>query len=432
MALCQLNVLGIFLLILVFTSCKETVTAPRANPKAKVIENISYKISKGEPFSNRESLDLYQPPSVRHKPPLLIFVHGGFWVLPDDELKIGPSLAHELVTEGVAIALVRYRLGPTHKHPVQAQDVAAAVAYLFREADRYGYDAKRVYLAGHSAGGHLVSLIALDESYLSHHGMAPNSIAGVIGISGLYDLTGRDDLSPQQRHVIEEVFGPDVSSIHSASPTKHVKPGAPPFLLISATGDIPGFNIDARRFGQVLNNRGGQGTSPMVISDRDHFSVVKLDGGESSVRELVLNFLKLKRLPNDLRELVQAKRAWLGSSPSTVPFWEHSEPVKKSFDSFFLPQPIHAGTLRSWTKNCLAMLAHLRSRHKAPLENHDWRQPIARRFSSIRAILRRCWRPIIRLGWSGVLPRDWICSLSTMRFWLGKDMRDGRPLIPRS
>ena len=53
------------------------------------------------------------------------------------------------------------------------------------------------------------------------------------------------------------------------------------------------------------------------------------------------------------------------------------------------------------------MLAHLRSRHKAPLENHDWRQPIARRFSSIRAILRRCWRPIIRLGWSGVLPRDW-------------------------
>ncbi len=327
MALRVLNVLGIFLLILVITSCKETVTEPKANPKAKVIENISYKTSKGEPFSNRESLDLYLPPSVKHKPPLLIFVHGGFWVLPDDDPKIGPSLADELVTRGVAIALVRYRLGPTHKHPVQAQDVAAAVAYLFHEADRYGYDAKQVYLAGHSAGGHLASLIALDERYLSHHGMAPSSLAGVIGISGLYDLTGRDDLSPQQRHVIEEIFGPDGSSIGSASPTKHVKPGAPPFLLISASSDIAGFNIDARRFGQVLNNRGGQVTSPMVISDRDHFSVVKLDGNENSVRELVLNFLNLKRLPHDLRELVQAKRAWLGSSPSTVPFWKHSDLV---------------------------------------------------------------------------------------------------------
>ncbi len=327
MGLSVLNILGSLLLSVLVTSCKETVTQPKAGTKVKVIENISYRKSAGKPAPNRETLDLYLPPSGNEKPPLLVFVHGGFWVLSDDTLKIGPSLANELVTWGVAVALVRYRLGPARQHPVQVQDVAAAVAYLVREADRYGYDAKQIYLAGHSAGAHLASLIALDGRYLTLHGMAPNSLAGVIGISGIYNLTGRAELSPEQREVIQEIFGSEASSLRSASPTTHVKPGAPPFLLLSASRDISGFNIDARRFGQALNSQGGHTTSPMVISDRDHFSIINLSGGDNPIREMVLNFLKLKRLPDHLQDLVEAKRAWLGSSPSTVPFWKHQDLV---------------------------------------------------------------------------------------------------------
>jgi acetyl esterase/lipase len=131
-----------------------------AVPGPTVIKNIPYA---GASFDARRSFDLYLPGKSNAKPPLLIFVHGGFWLLPDDEYRIGPALAESLVKDGVAVALVRYRLAPSHRHPVQAQDVASAVARLAKDADKYGFDAKRIFLSGHSAGGYLASLIALDN-----------------------------------------------------------------------------------------------------------------------------------------------------------------------------------------------------------------------------------------------------------------------------
>ncbi len=229
---------------------------------------------------------------------------------------------------GVAVALVRYRLGPEPKHPAQAEDVAAAVAYLLKEADQYGYDPNGVYLAGHSAGAHLASLIALDERYLKSHGKDPGSLAGVIGISGLYHLSGRDDLSPDQRELIKEIFGRTEASINDASPVEHVKSGAPPFLLLSASQDFPGFNIDARKFSQILNNQGKQRNVPLVLTDRDHFTIVNLNGAYNPIRDLVLNFLRRKQLPDELQNLVHAKRAWLGSAPSTMPFWKYSQLIR--------------------------------------------------------------------------------------------------------
>ncbi len=58
----------------------------------------------------RQSLDLYLPAPSAKKPPLLIFVHGGFWLLSDDQYRIGAKIADALVKEGVAVALLRYRL----------------------------------------------------------------------------------------------------------------------------------------------------------------------------------------------------------------------------------------------------------------------------------------------------------------------------------
>src|SRR5260370_39760489 len=100
-----------------------------------------------------------------------MFGPGGFWVLADDEYQTGPAIAANLVRDGVAVALVRYRLAPANPHPAQAEDVAAAVAYLIKHADKYGFDAKRIYLAGHSAGGHLASLVALDHASFKPQGL---------------------------------------------------------------------------------------------------------------------------------------------------------------------------------------------------------------------------------------------------------------------
>src|SRR6185436_1550276 len=135
------------LIVIMPNSIRAAESAPRIS---KDIPDSS--VAKGD---RRRSFDLYLPADSGKKPPLLAFIHGGFWMLPDDDYRIGPALAENLVQDGIAVALIRYRLAPAHRHPAQAEDVATAVAQLFKDAAKYGFDARRIYLAGHSAGGHL-------------------------------------------------------------------------------------------------------------------------------------------------------------------------------------------------------------------------------------------------------------------------------------
>jgi acetyl esterase/lipase len=273
-------------------------------------------------------LDLYLPRQSIKRPALVIFIHGGFWMSSDDDYRIGQSFAGELVERGIAVGLVRYRLAPTYRHPIQVQDAAAAVAFLLKSADRYGYDQKRIYLAGHSEGAHLASLLALDSSRLAAHGFRPSSLAGVIAISGMYDLTHEAEISAEQKAAVEKTFGHDASTLKAASPIEHVRRDAPPFVIVSGSSDLPGLSIDARKFAEALQKKGGQDVVPLVLSGKDHLSIVRLSGPDSPVRELILDFLKIEPLPLHLRELIEAKRKWLKAPFSTLPFWKQKELIR--------------------------------------------------------------------------------------------------------
>ena len=224
----------------------------------------------------RRSLDLYLPANAGEKPPLLIFVHGGFWLLSDDEYRIGPAVAEALVRDGVAVALLRYRLGPSIIHPKQAEDVAAGVALLIREAQRYGYDDRRIFLSGHSAGSHLAALVALDPKYLAKHQASPKSLAGLITFSGLYDLAPPWPVSENQKYAIAKTFGNDPAVLKQASPLAHVRAGAPPFLILGAENDLPGFLPDAKKFADALTRTGNPRVQRWIVPERDHFTALRL------------------------------------------------------------------------------------------------------------------------------------------------------------
>src|SRR5581483_6356595 len=152
-------------------------SASRAGAAAAPEKRKPAAAATGAKSARRQTLDLYMPAKRAAKPPLVVFIHGGFWTLSDDEFGIGPAFAEGLLPSGVAVAVVRYRLAPAAKHPAQAEDVAAAIAYLARAAEKHGYDPKRIYLAGHSAGAHLAALVALDPKYLAAHGLSPQALA---------------------------------------------------------------------------------------------------------------------------------------------------------------------------------------------------------------------------------------------------------------
>lgn len=313
----------ILLIVLLALASIPPVPAHAAAAGAKVIRDIPY--SGAAKTDRRQSFDLYLPANLNPKPPLLIFVHGGFWLLDDDDYRIGPSLAENLVQDGVAVALVRYRLAPANRHPAQAQDVAAAVARLIQSAERYGYDSKRVYLAGHSAGGHLAALVALDRGYLSAQGV---TTAGVISISGLYDLLPSWKISDHQRSATEKTFGSDKAVLRQASPMQHARADGPPFLILNAFEDFPGFPLDARRFADRLRQAGNKSVQQLMFKGADHFSIVKLDDPNHPVRRIILNFMGVKALPPELAALSDAERRWADPPYSTRPFWKYGKLVR--------------------------------------------------------------------------------------------------------
>jgi acetyl esterase/lipase len=297
-----------------------------AERKPSVIKDVPYPGAiNGD---RRRSLDLYLPAETSHKPPMMIFVHGGFWMLSDDDYRIGPAIADTLAREGVAVALLRYRLAPAVSYRAQLEDVAAGVAWVLRQGQRYGYDNSRIFLSGHSAGGHLAAMIALDGSYLEKHHASPQSLAGVVTFSGLYDLSPKHSISENQKTATEKTFGKDPAVLKKASPLSQVRAGAPPFLILTAQSDFSGFLTDAKLFSDALSRAGNSRVERWIVPDRDHFSLLRLAERDNEARLLLLEFLKAAPLPPEFAILVEAKRRWRKPPFSTLPFWRHQNLIR--------------------------------------------------------------------------------------------------------
>ena len=320
-------IFGLFAcLMLLDTSALCAAAALAASPAPTILKDIPYPGSaKGD---RRRSLDLYLPAERGRKMPLLIFVHGGFWLLSDDEYRVGPAIAEALVKDGIAVALLRYRLSPKVSYAAQAEDVAAGISLLARSAERYGYESSRIFLAGHSAGAHLAALVALDGKYLAKQGRASKALAGVVLLSGLYDLAPNWSVSENQKVATEKAIGRDPAILKQASPVRHARADAPPFLILSAESDFTGFSVDAKKFADALKKTGHRRVERWIVPERDHFTLTRLGDPNNEARLLLLEFLEVAPLPPEYKILVDAKRRWIEPPFSTLPFWRHRKLVR--------------------------------------------------------------------------------------------------------
>jgi acetyl esterase/lipase len=129
--------------------------------------------------------------------------------------------------KGVCIVAVNYRLSPKVKAPIYIDDAAAAVSWVFKNVADLGGDPSLIFVSGHSAGGYLASMIGLDKSWLNKYDIDADSIAGLIPFSGhaITHFTIREERGiPGTQPIVD-----------SLAPLYHVRPDAPPLLLI--TGD---------------------------------------------------------------------------------------------------------------------------------------------------------------------------------------------------
>jgi acetyl esterase/lipase len=185
-----------------------------------ITQNVSY----GE--GPRRTLDVYAPPQTARSAPVLVFFYGGAWRIGMKQWHryIGVSLAEH----GVLVVIPDYRQYPEVTFPAFMDDAAAAVAWSRANAARFGGDPRRLFIMGHSAGGQIAALLALDPSYLRSAGLPDGSVCGVIGLAGAYDL-----------HPANPADFPAIPADAWAQsrPINHVTPHAPPMLLLTGDAD---------------------------------------------------------------------------------------------------------------------------------------------------------------------------------------------------
>ena len=131
-----------------------------------------------------ETIDLF--PARKGDGSVLLFIHGGYWRSLDK--KDFSYLAPAWVDAGVSLAVVNYDLCPKVSVERIVQQMLAACAWLYRNAERYGMDEERVFVSGHSAGGHLAAMIlaALWPAY--DRALPRDLVKGAVAVSGVYDL----------------------------------------------------------------------------------------------------------------------------------------------------------------------------------------------------------------------------------------------------
>lgn len=180
----------------------------------------------------RQRFDVYAPPRAQGAP-VIFMVHGGGWRRGD---KAMPSVVENKVARwvprGFIVISTNYRLLPQADPLEQARDVARALAVAQEKASDWGGDRTRFVLMGHSAGAHLVALLAASPSLAAEAGAAP--WLGSVLLDGATLDVERTMKEPHMR-LHDQAFGSDPAYWASVSPYRALSGTIRPVLAVCST-----------------------------------------------------------------------------------------------------------------------------------------------------------------------------------------------------
>lgn len=174
---------------------------------AEVRSELTHQLDLPYGQDPKQQLDVYGTCENGSAAPVFVFLHGGGF-REGDRAQYG-YVARQLAKHGIVTVVASYRLTATAHFPAQLDDVKSLLTWVHRHIADHGGDAGFVCLGGHSAGAILSASACADTAWLAERALPADLVKAFVPISGVYDLTLRDDLAN---------YAPDAVSRRDASP----------------------------------------------------------------------------------------------------------------------------------------------------------------------------------------------------------------------
>lgn len=283
-----------------FCSSAVSLSGPACARQALHIKKDSHQYGNATALRRLQNLDIYHHDSLQNAP-VIIMVHGGAWYCGDkSDVDVGLARAKALVSLGCVYVSINYRLAPRYKHPCPTRDLASALAWTKKHIARYGGDASKIILVGHSAGGHIAALLISDPQYLKSVSLNKSAIKTVVLLDPAaldLEISGHRASSDKNKQLTDE-FGTQSNWI-SASPlhqlikqcrakNSNTNNRKLPQLILVLSRDQLKNRSQATAYLNTYKDCGGQGQL-IIAAHKDHAGILKSfgDTGELATKALM-------------------------------------------------------------------------------------------------------------------------------------------------
>jgi acetyl esterase/lipase len=244
--------------------------------------------------TTRNLLDVYYPKITDLKKNVLVFIHGGSWNSGKKETYwwLGKNMANK----NVVTVIINYSLSPEYQYETMANDCAASLKWVRDSISTYGGRSDRIFVMGHSAGGHLASLINSDPRFFEQQGI-PNPIFGLILNDGfgldMYDFLS-EAAENRQNDSFMVTFSKDKESWKAGSPINYLNNIQNPYLIFVGEHTYPAIKLQSQRFFDELS-RANKLVEIKFIKRKKHVGMIShMIFPGNQMYGLILDFIERK------------------------------------------------------------------------------------------------------------------------------------------
>jgi acetyl esterase/lipase len=280
-----------FLALLACSGCNGDLRAYFDADLVNTERDVTYIQGSDNP---RQTLDIYTPRGLTAFP-VLVFVHGGYWIGQDKNyyapvLGLYGNVGRALAKRGVGVVVINYRLVPDVAFADQLDDVAQALRWTQQNIAVYDGDPDRIVLGGHSAGGHLTALFAFDEALLQAAKVGrPRAFAPLSPIFDLQDMADHPPDADFNQRVTKAVFGDD---LEVRSPKHHFHVIETPLFVAMGDADEPYLVKQIPRAVTELERLGVPITFKELAKHTHSDVVLNFDSDDDQLSEALATFIE--------------------------------------------------------------------------------------------------------------------------------------------